>query len=104
MGKTAIVEGLAQRIVKGDVPVVLKNTRVISLDMGALVAGSKYRGEFEERLKAVLNEVQQAQNIILFIDEIHLVRIPTYQAPSQGLPAAKACLDNLYLLHMERKE
>ena len=73
VGKTAIVEGLAQRIVKGDVPVVLKNTRVISLDMGALVAGSKYRGEFEERLKAVLNEVQQAQNIILFIDEIHLV-------------------------------
>ncbi len=75
VGKTAIVEGLAQRIVKGDVPAVLKNTRVISLDMGALVAGSKYRGEFEERLKAVLNEVQQAQNIILFIDEIHLVRL-----------------------------
>lgn len=74
MGKTAIVEGLAQRIVRGDVPVVLKGTRVISLDMGALVAGAKYRGEFEERLKAVLAEVQQAQNIILFIDEIHLVR------------------------------
>jgi ATP-dependent Clp protease ATP-binding subunit ClpA len=67
------VEGLAQRIVKADVPAVLKGTRVISLDMGALVAGSKYRGEFEERLKAVLTEVQQAQNIILFIDEIHLV-------------------------------
>lgn len=75
VGKTAFVEGLAQRIVKGDVPAVLKNTRVISLDMGALVAGSKYRGEFEECLKAVLNEVQQAQNIILFIDEIHLVRL-----------------------------
>lgn len=74
MGKTAIVEGLAQRIVKGDVPTTLRGTRVISLDIGALVAGSKYRGEFEERLKAVLSEVQQAQNIILFIDEIHLVR------------------------------
>ncbi len=76
VGKTAIVEGLAQRIVKGDVPEVLKGMRVISLDMGALVAGAKYRGEFEERLKAVLAEVQQAQNVILFIDEIHLVRAP----------------------------
>ena len=77
VGKTAIVEGLAQRIVKGDVPTNLRGTRVISLDLGALVAGSKYRGEFEERLKAVLAEVQQAQNIILFIDEIHLVRART---------------------------
>ena len=74
VGKTAIVEGLAQRIVKGDVPTNLRGTRVISLDIGALVAGSKYRGEFEERLKAVLGEVQAAQNVILFIDEIHLVR------------------------------
>eukprot|EP00884_Botryococcus_braunii_P013589 jgi/Botrbrau1/22230/Bobra.168_1s0061.1 len=73
VGKTAIAEGLAQRIVKGDVPENLKKTRVIALDMGALVAGAKFRGEFEERLKSVLKEVQEAGNVILFIDEIHLV-------------------------------
>ncbi|MEW5735533.1 MAG: ATP-dependent chaperone ClpB [Thermodesulfobacteriota bacterium] len=72
VGKTAIVEGLAQRIVRGDVPGSLKNRRLVSLDMGALVAGAKYRGEFEDRLKAVLKEVEAAEGeIILFIDELH---------------------------------
>ena len=74
VGKTAIAEGLAQRIVAGDVPTELKDRRVLALDMGGLVAGSKFRGEFEERLKAVLDEVREAQReIILFIDEIHTV-------------------------------
>ncbi len=74
VGKTAIAEGLAQRIVAGDVPDTLKNRRVLALDMGALVAGSKFRGEFEERLKAVMDEIKRAQGeVILFIDEIHTV-------------------------------
>ena len=90
VGKTAIVEGLAQRIVKGDVPEGLKQKRVVVLDMGALVAGAKFRGEFEERLKAVLKEVQSAQGqVLLFIDELHTV---------VGAGAAEGAMDAANLL------
>ncbi|TAJ07381.1 MAG: ATP-dependent chaperone ClpB [Nitrospirae bacterium] len=90
VGKTAIVEGLAQRIVKGDVPEGLKQKRLIVLDMGALVAGAKFRGEFEERLKAVLKEIQAAQGqILLFIDELHTV---------VGAGAAEGSMDAANLL------
>ena len=73
VGKTAIVEGLAQRIVKGDVPNSLKNKTIWELDLGALIAGAKYRGEFEERIKQVIDEVKEKENIILFIDELHTI-------------------------------
>ena len=73
VGKTAIAEGLAQRIVRGDVPDNLKDRKVFSLDMGALVAGAKYRGEFEERIKKVISEVSNAKNVLLFIDELHTI-------------------------------
>jgi ATP-dependent Clp protease ATP-binding subunit ClpB len=90
VGKTAIVEGLAQRIVRGDVPETLKNKRIVALDMGALVAGAKYRGEFEERLKAVLREIQASEGeTILFIDEMHTI---------VGAGAAEGALDASNLL------
>ena len=73
VGKSAVVEGLAQRIVQGNIPEMLVGKRVLSLDMGSMVAGSKFRGEFEERVKAVLEEVRKAGNILLFIDEIHTI-------------------------------
>ncbi len=73
VGKTAIAEGLAQEIIKGNVPETLKNKRVITLDMGSMVAGAKYRGEFEERLKSAVDEIKSAENIILFIDELHTI-------------------------------
>ena len=94
VGKTAVVEGLAQRIVRGDVPQGLKDKKIFALDMGALVAGAKYKGEFEERLKSVVNEVKKSEgDIILFIDEIH-----TLVGAGKGEGAMDAA--NLSLIHI----
>ncbi|NPB04474.1 MAG: ATP-dependent Clp protease ATP-binding subunit [Thermotogae bacterium] len=89
VGKTAIVEGLAQRIVKGDVPDVLKNRRIVALDLAGIVAGTKYRGQFEERIKAIINEVTNAPDVILFIDELHTL---------VGAGAAEGALDAANIL------
>ena len=84
VGKTAIAEGLAQKIVSGDVPELLRGKRVLALDLGAMVAGSKYRGEFEERLKGALDEIQRSKDVVLFIDELHTV---------MGAGAAEGAID-----------
>jgi ATP-dependent Clp protease ATP-binding subunit ClpC len=73
VGKTAIVEGLAQEIAKGNVPELLREKRVVTLDLALMVAGTKYRGQFEERIKAVMDEIRRARNVILFIDELHTI-------------------------------
>ncbi|VUT25056.1 MAG: protein disaggregation chaperone [Candidatus Methanolliviera sp. GoM_asphalt] len=97
VGKTAIVEGLAQRIINGDVPEGLKDKRIVALDMGALIAGAKYRGEFEDRLKAVLKEIKSSGDVILFIDEMHTV---------VGAGAAEGAIDasNLFKPMLARGE
>ena len=92
VGKTAIAEGLAQRIVNGDVPELLKDKEIISVDMGGLVAGSKYRGDFEERVKGIIEEVKQRKNVILFIDELHTI---------VGAGAAEGSLDAANILKPE---
>src|SRR5713101_3079926 len=73
VGKTAIVEGLAQEVAKGNVPEILRDKRVVTLDLALMVAGTKYRGQFEERIKAVMDEIKRSKNVILFIDELHTI-------------------------------
>ena len=73
VGKTAIAEGLAQRIIEGNIPAIIENKRIVTLDLPGMIAGAKYRGEFEERLKAVMNELKDAGDVILFIDEMHTI-------------------------------
>ena len=90
MGKTAVVEGLAQKIVKGEVPETLKDKQLYTLDLGALVAGSRYRGDFEERLKKVLKEIRTRGDIILFIDELHTLVGPVPRRARSTRPRSEA--------------
>jgi len=94
VGKTAIVEGLAQRIIDNSIPQILANKRIVTLDLGLLVAGTKYRGQFEERLKAIMKEIYQTDNIILFIDELHTI---------VGAGAAEGSIDASNMLKPARK-
>ena len=104
VGKTAIAEGLAQRIIKNDVPDSIKNKRIMSLDLGSLLAGAKFRGDFEERLKAVLKEVSEANDVILFIDEIHtLVGAGKSDGAMDASNMLKPMLARLYWLNDSRR-
>ena len=95
VGKTAIVEGLAQKIVERNIPEILENKRVVTLDMGSIVAGTKYRGQFEERLKSLMTELQKNENVIIFIDELHTIvgaggRKAPWTPPTSSSPPCRA--------------